>query len=1278
MKRIFQNLKLRDKIIAVFSVAAVIILGSVFTALPIIRESIIDSTKKELVSTTKMAGIMAQSLFDSAIRNYLRGISETHLNSVKFYYSQYKNGVLSESRARKNIEALLLSHKIGESGYVTATDISRGSENITMAAHPFIQGEEVSGFQLAQTMFRKKKGYVEMSWKNPGDVEPRKKSGYMSYFEPWSWIIMAAPYKSEFYSLMDLDQFRKNLGRARASEIEGSYVTVFDMDGNLVYHPELSAKSIMEFRDQRTGSFFIKDLLASIRRAGAGEDVSGWVEYAYRTRENRGQDISDKLMFYTYLPDHEWVVASVVAKEEILKPYHTLKKQLIGVDVLMLLAFAVIALWFSRYLTSRIRHLEAAADKLSANNYRIDLKRQANDEIGDLEQAFGTAARTINSLIHKHEELNEKLEGKVRERTLELSESQEELDSIFRNSQVGLMLLRGGRKLARCNQRIADIFGYAHPDELAGRHMSDFHLSEDRFKDFGDRFYYSLKSGEQIQVEFRLKRKDGSPVWCTLSGKALDNGQPPDLDKGVLWVIDDITSRKIMEEEVREAGERAEEARKEAEQANRSKSDFLANMSHEIRTPMNAIVGMTYLLNQQDLTPEQGNYVKKIENSSGALLGLINDILDFSKIEAGKLEIETLDFDLHSVIENVSNLVEMRAAEKNLDFIVSYDPGMNMNRHGDPLRLGQILTNLSNNAVKFTRKGEVGIYIGPVPDGFLRFEVRDTGIGLSEEQKGKLFKSFSQADAGTTRKYGGTGLGLAISKQLVTMMGGRIRVESEMGKGSSFVFEIPLEEQRGTGVTDQVFSDKRVLIVDDTPSWQEVLKRMLSHYGVQTDVAGSGEEAVTLMCKKGKRYDLMLMDWHMPGMDGIESAKMIREHCDTPPATIIMVSAYRKDTVRKAAKAGGIDIFLEKPINPSLLYNVIVGAFGDGIKADYRRRADSASLKDELTSLKGSTVMLAEDNALNREIVKGMLEHSGIRIVEAPDGRQAVEMYQDDSDAYDLILMDIQMPEMDGYEAARRIRAVNGEIPVIALTANALIRDVRLTKEAGMNAHLNKPIDVEKLFSTLLAYIPGKCDPVTSGGKTSGFSGPLPGFRHIDTASGLGRLMGDKRLYLKILRDFAGEYADAARDLDRMLKEDEAAARLLAHTLKGLAANIGAGDLHRVMAKLDLTLDPALIPDMEMHLARVVTEIEEYDPGKDDVSGREKKKITPAQRAELMERLADGVKRRRPRLVSPVLEELGRFELPSSDMQLLETLKPLIGKYKFKQALAVLERFNNE
>ncbi|NLU34072.1 MAG: transporter substrate-binding domain-containing protein [Wolinella succinogenes] len=710
-------------------------------------------------------------------------------------------------------------------------------------------------------------------------------------------------------------------------------------------------------------------------------------------------------------------------------------------------------------------------------------------------------------------------------------------------------------------------------------------------------------------------------------------------------------------------------AKEKAEAATQEKSNFLANMSHEIRTPMNAIIGMTYLAQQTDLTPLQRDYLQKIEGSANALLGLINDILDFSKIEAGKLEIECIDFDLHSVIEHVSTLVELKATEKNLEFVVSYDQGMNMNLHGDPLRLGQILTNLANNAIKFTHEGEVGIYITKQELHRYRFEVRDTGIGLSPGQKEKLFRSFSQADTSTTRQYGGTGLGLAISKQLVEMMNGRIWVESEEGKGSSFIFEIELNEQENAPKESKAFSHKHVLIVDDTPSWQKILARLLKGFHIEVSVASSGEEALRLIKEQPGFYDLILMDWKMPQMDGIETTKLIKESCETPPPTIIMVSSYRQENIVNAAKEQGINVFLQKPINPSLLYNVLLEILGEGIKQSGVQKADSHSLKNELTTRAGSQILLVEDNAMNREIIMGMLQPFGIRIDIAQNGQEAVTLYQENPKRYELILMDIQMPVMDGYEATKILRAQGANLPIIALTANAMKSDIERTKAAGMDEHLNKPIVVEKLFGTLLAHLTPKCAPQENPSLAPQElqSSTLPTLVHTDTLKGIAHLAGDEALYRKLLRDFIEHYENL--EIEPASQEG---ARIL-HTLKGLSANLGMDELSRLAKECEENPSLTSLASLTQALSQALQELKESGILSDSTPLIPQIAAPEGRVEEIWSELGSLLPKRRPPLCKPLLEELEGYALNERDRALFERLKPLVERYKFSEALKILE-----
>ncbi len=526
-------------------------------------------------------------------------------------------------------------------------------------------------------------------------------------------------------------------------------------------------------------------------------------------------------------------------------------------------------------------------------------------------------------------------------------------------------------------------------------------------------------------------------------------------------------------------------AKQKAEDSSKTKSEFLANMSHEIRTPMNGIIGMTYLTLQTSLDDKQTHYLHNINNSAKSLLNIINDILDFSKIEAGKLSIEKIDFDMFKLIDNVISLLEFKVHEKNLELIVSYDVNMNKIFYGDELRISQVITNLLGNAIKFTDEGEVSIYIEKLSDKRVRFNIKDTGIGLSLKEQDTLFESFSQADGSTTRKYGGTGLGLSISKQLVELMDGKIWVKSSLGEGSTFSFEIDLQEIESENKF-YLFSDKKILIVDDNKSWHEILENNLKIFDIAVDHAYSGKEALEKLYECNMHYDLILMDWNMPELDGIESVKMIQNMCIecsdkdnctiSLPPKVIMVSSFRKESIVKLSKDIGIEYFLQKPINQSLLNDILMKIFLDDTVLHYQFKNDDIGVKINLSTLQGSKILLVEDNKINQEIIEGLLENSGIEIDIVNNGKMAVDIFE--KNKYELILMDLQMPIMDGYEATRIIREQDSNIPIIALTANAMKEDIQRTKKAGMNEHLNKPIDVKSLYDTLLKYISKKTDTV--------------------------------------------------------------------------------------------------------------------------------------------------------------------------------------------------------
>jgi PAS domain S-box-containing protein len=693
----------------------------------------------------------------------------------------------------------------------------------------------------------------------------------------------------------------------------------------------------------------------------------------------------------------------------------------------------------------------------------------------------------------------------------------------------------------------------------------------------------TIQEASQVRREMPMPFADGQmhETLYFVSGFRLADGSPG----GLVGTFVDISDQK-------EAQRQMAAAKQIAEEATKAKSDFLANMSHEIRTPMNAVIGMAHLALQTDLTPKQRDYLKKIDGSAKALLRIINDILDFSKIEAGRMDIEKVDFNLEEVLENLGNLVTVKAEEKGLEVLFHTEPDVPLNLVGDPLRLGQVLINLAGNSVKFTAQGEIVISTELVEKAedraMLRFSVKDTGIGMTPEQAAKLFTAFSQADTSTTRKFGGTGLGLSISKRLVEMMGGDIHVESEPGKGSTFVFtsafglQKEAQARRAKAVGD--LRGMRVLVVDDSSTSRDILVEALASMTFDASAVPDGEEALAALDRaagEGKPFELVLMDWKMPGMDGIETSLRIkRDGRSGKVPTIIMVTAYGREEVMRQAEAAGLEGFLIKPVNQSVLFNTIMDVFGRKVDKDTRPLKPKQD-QETLAAIRGARVLLAEDNEINQQVARELLESVGLAVEIAGNGREAVDMAR--AGAYDIVLMDIQMPVMDGLAAAGELRREERfrDLPILAMTAHAMAGDRDKSLEAGMNDHVTKPIDPDALFAALVKWIkPGQRVPSTaapspataaSAGPSSGTAGPsldrLPG---VDAALGLKRVAGNEKLYRKLLADFSRDYPGSAEAIAAALdagKTDEAAR--LAHTLKGVAGNIGAMDLHLAAKEVD-------------------------------------------------------------------------------------------------------------
>jgi two-component system, sensor histidine kinase and response regulator len=602
-----------------------------------------------------------------------------------------------------------------------------------------------------------------------------------------------------------------------------------------------------------------------------------------------------------------------------------------------------------------------------------------------------------------------------------------------------------------------------HPEDLA-----DVEAKQERI----------FEKGQHL-AEYRFRKKDGSYCWVSDEQHLTRDTKGRPIEVVGSW--SDIDIRKAAEQAF-------QAAQTELERANEAKSAFLANMSHEIRTPMNAVIGLSHLALKADPSPRLRDYLVKIRGSGQHLLGIINEILDFSKIEAGKLSIESVEFDLDKVLENVGNLISEKAEEKGLELIFDVEPSVNSTRlRGDPLRLGQILINFCNNAVKFTEQGDVVIRGRVLEDGvdsqLVEFSVSDTGIGMTEAQIGRLFQAFEQADTSTTRKYGGTGLGLAISKRLAELMGGDVGVTSDLGKGSRFWFTARLGKGVAAPRPSLLRSDlsgRRLLIIDDNSSARTVLSNMLMNMTFVVDEAASGEEGIEMVrqaAKSSEPYEIIFVDWQMPKLDGIETSKRILALPDlSSPPHLVMVTAYGREDVLRQAEEEGLENVLIKPVTSSTLFDTIVAVLRAHPEATSPAQIAPSS---EIDRARGTRVLLVEDNEINQEVAIGLLEDAAIQVDLAENGEIAVRMAQQND--YDAVLMDMQMPVMDGIEATRAIRSDPRfqNLPIIAMTANAMAADREKCLNAGMNDHIGKPIDPDQLFSVLLRWAGRRKDEAT-------------------------------------------------------------------------------------------------------------------------------------------------------------------------------------------------------
>jgi len=831
--------------------------------------------------------------------------------------------------------------------------------------------------------------------------------------------------------------------------------------------------------------------------------------------------------------------------------------------------------------------------------------------------AFAMADK-VRLISEENRDLTLHLERKVQQHTADLQKSLLEQEAILDNALTGIAFLRD-RVIQRCNTGFEQLFGYRQ-GELNGQSTRLLYPSEQEFLEQGEQAYRSVLSGDPYHGDLQMVRKDGSQIWCTTHAKLVDTEDP---DKGVVLVTQDITARRQAEFELVEAKRRAEEAAE-------YKSMFLANMSHEIRTPMNAIIGMSRLALKARPDARVRNYLQKTLTAAENLLGIINDILDFSKVEAGKLDLEVAPFNLDDVLDHLADMIVMRCDPKGVEAVLRVAQDVPTHLIGDSLRLGQVLTNLASNAAKFTSQGEIVVGIQVVSRTDLRiqleFSVSDTGIGMDADQVSALFRPFTQADASITRRYGGTGLGLAISAQLVDLMGSHIDVKSEPGIGSrfSFVLDMGLDTEQSSNQMRAGLPPSRVLVVDDNAIARDVMAEMVGYFGLDVVTAESGPAALDILERasdQGQAFDLVLMDWRMPGWNGIETARRIRtdERLAKAPA-VLMVTAFALEDVMRDAADANLDGFLIKPVHPASLYlhlQEILSPDSVIIKPGMDLDELNQEMQAALRLRRGGRVLIVDDNAINREVALEMLSELRLNLdLElAVNGEEALTKAQ--AGEYDLILMDIQMPVMDGLEATRRIRQLGGKwasdhLPIIAMTAHALASDHEISLKAGMNDHITKPINPDHLYQSLVRWMkPVPEERLLSALETSSLTpenslasqqdsehDQLPEIEGVDWTLALSRLNQNRGLLFRLVDNFCTTYHDASESMTKAFSNGQLQEVAdLAHSIKSAAAYLGALQLSSQASQVEVALRQEQAEEVAILIPGLVEQLDHFIHG---------------------------------------------------------------------------------
>ena len=879
----------------------------------------------------------------------------------------------------------------------------------------------------------------------------------------------------------------------------------------------------------------------------------------------------------------------------------------------------------------------------------------------------------------------QELLGQTQEQSRQLVETEQFFRSVLELAPDGLLVVDAGGVIRLANARCESLFGHTR-EQLIGQPIEILVPPDVRAGHAALRaaFHRSPAAREMgPDRELRGLRRDGSEFPIEIGLSPLPARGSEEIQVAVS--IRDVTERKAQEQALRVAKAKAEEA-------TATKSMFLANMSHEIRTPMNAILNMTGLALEADLSPKPHQYVTVAHSSAKNLLGILNDILDFSKIEADKLELEAAPFSLREVLEEVTETFRSVVIQKHVELITHALPTVPDRFRGDALRFRQVLTNLISNAFKFTHKGEVLVKVDTITEeGEERFgdevllgiTVQDSGIGIPPEQQDRLFQSFTQADSSTTRKYGGTGLGLVISRRLARLMGGDLTVESTAGKGSTFFFtaRLALEPQPATSprIAPPEIAERPVLIVEDTESSRELLETLLRGWSLPPVSVGTAEEGLALLERRNRiggndPFGLVVLDWMLPGMNGLEAAARIRAQEETRALPIVLISAYAGKEEEARCAEIGVNVFLPKPITASSLFDAVVGAQGARVHAV--RRALNAPLEREFDA----RVLLAEDNEANQMVASEILSRLGVELDIAANGREAVDMVRAAPSRYAAVLMDMQMPELDGLAATRELRANGYELPIIAMTANAMKADLDACLAAGMVDHVTKPIDRRALVRTLRRWLPELQKTEKDVRESAAPTGNAQALEGIDVAGSLQRLGLEYDTFKRMLVRFADSQLSTFDALRSAVDAgDGAAAARHAHAIAGASGNLGADGLRAAAKALERAgneggeaLTP-LLAELEGRAAVVFRSIDTLRNLPVPVATGSARRVMPREARAVLERLQAALGDFDVTAASGALADLDRVERPDTAGDLAR-LRDHVDRYEYDEARALVTR----